>query len=109
MLAATAAIAGQGLGEEVALVTDGRFSGATRGLCVGHVAPEAVAGGPIALVEEGDEIVLDVDQRTIDLLVPDAEIEARHARWTPMKPRYETGALAKYAKLVGSASGAVCR
>jgi dihydroxy-acid dehydratase len=110
MLAATAAIAGQGLGEEVALVTDGRFSGATRGLCVGHVAPEAVNGGPIALVEEGDEIVLHVDRRTIDLLVPDAELSRRRQRWTPMKPRYETGALAKYAKLVGSASeGAICR
>jgi dihydroxy-acid dehydratase len=108
MLAVTAAVAGAGLGREVALVTDGRFSGATKGFSVGHVAPEAVVGGPIALVEEGDEIVLDIPGRRIDLLVEGAVLEERRRRWTPPPPRYERGALAKYARLVSSASeGAV--
>jgi dihydroxy-acid dehydratase len=108
MLALTAAVVGAGLGRDVALATDGRFSGATHGFCVGHVAPEAAMGGPIGLVEEGDEIVIDVDGRKLDLLVSDDELAKRGERWKPRTPRYETGALAKYAKLVGSASeGAV--
>jgi dihydroxy-acid dehydratase len=109
MLAVTAAVKGAGLGSTVALLTDGRFSGATFGLCVGHVAPEAADGGPIALVAEGDEIVLDVPNRRLDLLVDDAELERRRAGWTPLPPRYERGALAKYARLVQTAArGAVC-
>jgi dihydroxy-acid dehydratase len=108
MLAVTAAVAGAGLGKEVALVTDGRFSGATKGYSVGHVAPEAIVGGPISLVEDGDQIVIDADARTIDLLVDDATLAERRARWTPPPPRYTSGALAKYAKLVSSADhGAV--
>jgi dihydroxy-acid dehydratase len=108
MLAVTGAIFGAGLGKDVALVTDGRFSGATHGFCVGHVAPEAIVGGPIGLVEEGDEIVLDVEGRRIDLNVDSAELERRRANWSPRPPRYESGALAKYAKLVSSAAhGAV--
>ncbi|HXF36726.1 MAG TPA: dihydroxy-acid dehydratase [Actinomycetota bacterium] len=108
MLAVTAAVAGAGLGREVALVTDGRFSGATKGFSVGHVAPEAVVGGPIALIEEGDGIVLDIPGRRIDLLVEEAVLEERRRRWSPPPPRYERGALAKYARLVSSASeGAV--
>ena len=105
MLAVTAAIVGQGLGEEVALITDGRFSGATHGLMVGHVAPEAAVGGPIALVEEGDSVTLDVDARRIDV---EADLETRRASWQPPAARYTTGVMAKYAKLVSSASrGAV--
>jgi dihydroxy-acid dehydratase len=108
MLAVTAAVFGAGLGKDVALVTDGRFSGATHGFCVGHVAPEAIVGGPIGLVEEGDEIVLDVEGRTIDLNVDSAELDRRRESWSPRPPRYESGALAKYAKLVSSAAhGAV--
>ncbi len=109
MLAVTAAVKGAGLGADVALLTDGRFSGATHGLCVGHVAPEAAAGGPIALVADGDTVVLDVPGQRLDLLVDDAELARRRAGWKPLPPRYETGALAKYARLVGSAAaGAVC-
>ncbi len=109
MLAVTGAVKGAGLGADVALLTDGRFSGATHGLCVGHVAPEAAAGGPIALVAEGDTVVLDVPGKRLDLLVDDAELQRRRAGWKPLPPRYETGALAKYARLVGSAAaGAVC-
>ena len=108
MLAVTAAVAGAGLGKDVALVTDGRFSGATKGFSVGHVSPEAVIGGPIALVQEGDSIVLDVDRRRLDLEVDAEELESRRSSWRPPAPRYETGALAKYARLVSSASeGAV--
>jgi dihydroxy-acid dehydratase len=108
MLAVTAAVAGAGLGSEVALITDGRFSGATKGYSVGHIAPEAFVGGPIALVEEGDEIVIDAESRRIDLSVGDAELAARRDRWSPPDPRYRTGALAKYARLVSSADqGAV--
>lgn len=108
MLAVTAAVAGAGLGEQVALITDGRFSGATKGYSVGHVAPEAFVGGPIALVRDGDEIVIDAANRRLDLLVETAELERRRAEWSPPAPRYERGALAKYARLVGSASrGAV--
>ncbi len=109
MLAVTAAIKGAGLGKDVVLLTDGRFSGATSGLCVGHVAPEAADGGPIALVADGDRVVLDVPNRRLDLLVAPEELERRRQSWTPMAPRYTSGALAKYARLVGSAArGAVC-
>lgn len=108
MLAITAAIKGAGLGQTTMLVTDGRFSGGTTGLCVGHVSPESEEGGPIGLVEEGDRIRVDVGKRRLDLLVDAATMEKRAAGWKPQPPRYPTGALAKYAKLVGSASeGAV--
>jgi dihydroxy-acid dehydratase len=109
MLAITAGIKGAGLGKEVLLVTDGRFSGGTTGLCIGHVAPEAAHGGPLGLVEEGDRIVADLDGRTIDLDVPEDELQRRRESWEPHGARYPTGALAKYAALVGSAEhGAVC-
>ena len=108
MLAPTSAIIGQGLGDSVALVTDGRFSGGTYGLVVGHVAPEAAVGGPIGLVAEGDLVTIDADANLIRLEVDDAELERRRAAWAPRPPRYTTGVLAKYAKLVSSASvGAV--
>jgi dihydroxy-acid dehydratase len=108
MLAVTAALVGQGLGEKVAMVTDGRFSGATRGFMVGHVAPEAMLGGPIALVKEGDQIAIDTARNRIDLLVSKSELKKRLKKWKPIKPHYRTGALAKYASLVQSASeGAV--
>ena len=110
MLAVTAAIKGAGLGKEVMLVTDGRFSGATAGFCIGHVAPEAPNAGPIAFVKNGDRIKLDMKSRTLDLLVDPAEIEKRRVGWKPAPPRYTTGVLGKYARAVGSAaSGAVCR
>ncbi|MBA2417099.1 MAG: dihydroxy-acid dehydratase [Geodermatophilaceae bacterium] len=109
MLAVTGAIKGAGLGKDVLLLTDGRFSGGTTGLCVGHVAPEAISGGPIGLVAEGDRIRLDVAARSLDLLVDVAELDRRRAAWTPPAPRYPSGVLGKYARLVGSASsGAVC-
>jgi dihydroxy-acid dehydratase len=109
MLAITAAIKGAGLGKSVLLITDGRFSGGTTGLCVGHVAPEAAEGGPIGLVEEGDRIRVDLGARTLDVLVDAATLQLRRDGWEPMAPRYRTGALAKYAALVGSAErGAVC-
>ena len=109
MLAVTAAIAGQGLGEEVALITDGRFSGATRGFMIGHVAPEAAVAGPIALVRDGDTITLDIANRRIEVEVPEAEMTQRREAWKAPAPRYTRGALAKYARLVSSASeGAVC-
>ncbi|WP_110293746.1 dihydroxy-acid dehydratase [Nocardia tenerifensis] len=109
MLAITAAIKGAGLGKDVLLLTDGRFSGGTTGLCVGHVAPEAVDGGPIAFVRDGDQIRLDVGQGTLDLLIDPAELARRAQGWEPLPPRYTRGVLAKYSKLVGSASnGAVC-
>ncbi len=104
MLHVTAALVGEGLGDEVALVTDGRFSGATHGLMVGHIAPEAARGGPIAAVREGDTIVVDVERRVLELEVPKEEIAGRLAEWSPPPPRYETGVFAKYASLVGSAS-----
>jgi len=108
MLGVTAALVGEGLGETVALLTDGRFSGGTHGLMVGHVAPEAALGGPIAIVEEADPIVIDVDRKVLDLDVPAEEIARRLERWTPPEPRYRSGVLAKYAALVSSASfGAV--
>ncbi len=104
MLSVTAALVGEGLGESVALLTDGRFSGGTHGLMIGHVAPEAALGGPIALVEETDEISIDVTARRLDLLVDEAELAARRARWSPPAPRYAGGVMAKYAALVSSAS-----
>ena len=105
MLAVTAALMGQGLGDSVALVTDGRFSGATHGFMVGHVAPEAAKGGPIALVRDGDTVTLDVDARTLDV---EEDMGPRRSEWRPPEPRYVKGALAKYARLVSSASeGAV--
>jgi dihydroxy-acid dehydratase len=108
MLSVTAALVGEGLGGDVALLTDGRFSGGTHGLMIGHVAPEAALGGPIALVADGDEVVIDVDARRLDLLVDDAELARRRAAWSPPAPRYTGGVLAKYAALVSSASeGAV--
>ena len=108
MLAVTGAIVGQGLGDSVALITDGRFSGATHGPMVGHVAPEAAVGGPIALLQEGDIITLDVPGRRMDVALTEEELADRRTRWQPLPPHYTTGALAKYAKLVGSASqGAV--
>jgi dihydroxy-acid dehydratase len=109
MLAVTAAIKGAGLGKDVMLITDGRFSGATAGFCIGHVAPEATDGGPIALAQTGDKIRLDLEARRLDLLVDASELEKRRATWKPAQPRYTTGILGKYAKLVGSsAKGAVC-
>jgi dihydroxy-acid dehydratase len=109
MLQITAAIKGAGLGKTVLLVTDGRFSGGTTGLCIGHVAPEAAVGGTIALVNEGDRVRVDLPARRLDLLVDDAELERRRADWHAIAPRYTRGALAKYARLVGSAErGAVC-
>ena len=108
MLAVTAAIVGQGLGEKVAMVTDGRFSGATRGFMIGHVAPEAMVGGPIALVKEDDQIIIDMQKSKIDLVVSEVELRKRRKKWKPIKPRYTAGALAKYAMLVQTASeGAV--
>jgi dihydroxy-acid dehydratase len=109
MLAITGAIKGAGLGKDVLLLTDGRFSGGTTGLCVGHVAPEAVDGGPIAFLHDGDRVRLDVAKGTLDVLVDADEFAARRAGFTPLPPRYATGVLAKYTKLVGSAAiGAVC-
>src|ERR671939_65804 len=102
MLAVTGAIKGAGLGKAVLLLTDGRFSGGTTGLCVGHVAPEAVDAGPIAFVADGDRIRLDVAAKRLDLLVDEAELSRRAADWTPPEPRYRTGVLAKYTRLVGS-------
>jgi len=108
MLAVTAAIVGQGLGESVVLLTDGRFSGATRGLMAGHVAPEALAGGPIAALREGDTIVFDIPKRRLDVELTDDEIAARLQAWTPPPPRYTSGVMSKYARLVSSAAhGAV--
>jgi dihydroxy-acid dehydratase len=108
MLGVTAAIVGEGLGESVALMTDGRFSGATRGLMIGHVAPEAAAGGPIAALREGDIIIIDIEKRRLDAELSDKEIEARLAEWRPPSPRYTSGVFHKYAALVSSASeGAV--
>jgi dihydroxy-acid dehydratase len=109
MLAITGAIKGAGLGKDVLLMTDGRFSGGTTGLCVGHVAPEAVDAGPIAFLLDGDRIKLDVGNGTLDVLVDADEFESRKAGFEPPAPKYTTGVLAKYRKLVGSAAqGAVC-
>jgi dihydroxy-acid dehydratase len=108
MLAPTSAISGKGLGSEVALITDGRFSGGTHGFVVGHITPEAYGGGPLALVRNGDKIIIDAEKRRIDLLVSAAAMKARRRAWKPVRPRYTRGVLAKYASAVTSASfGAV--
>ena len=108
MLGVTAALVGAGLSDSVALITDGRFSGATRGFTVGHIAPEASRRGPIAALRNGDTIVLDVKNRKLDVELSDAEIADRMRSWTAPEPRYQRGVLAKYARLVSSASqGAV--
>jgi dihydroxy-acid dehydratase len=108
MLGVTAALVGAGLGDSVALITDGRFSGATHGLMAGHVAPEAAHGGPIALARDGDTIVFDINARRLDVVISEAEMNTRRGQWLPPSPRYTTGVMAKYAKLVSSASqGAV--
>jgi dihydroxy-acid dehydratase len=110
MLAVTAALVGQGLGDKVSMVTDGRFSGATRGFMIGHVSPEAMVGGPISLVKDGDLIDIDVKKGLIDLLISKAEFKIREKKWKPIKPHYKSGVLAKYASLVSSASeGAITR
>ena len=110
MLAVTSALIGQGLGDTVALITDGRFSGASHGPMVGHVAPEAMVGGPIGMLREGDIITLDIPNRRLDARITEEEMTDRRAAWTPIEPKYTTGVLAKYAKLVSSASeGAVTR
>ncbi len=108
MLSTTSAIYGQGMGDKVALITDGRFSGATRGFCIGHVGPEAAVGGPIALLKNGDRIVIDAEKGTIDVMVEEAEMARRRAEWAPRKTQYTSGALWKYAQTVGPAAlGAV--
>lgn len=105
MLGVTALIYGQGMGEKVALITDGRFSGATRGMCIGYVSPEAFIGGPLALVREGDRIRIDAGARRMDLMIEEAEFAARKQTWKPRAPRHRAGTLAKYARLVGQAPG----
>jgi dihydroxy-acid dehydratase len=110
MLSATAALVGQGISDRVVMVTDGRFSGATRGQMIGHVSPEAMVGGPICLVKNGDLISIDIKQGKLDLVISRSEIKERKKKWKPIRPRYKCGALAKYASLVGSASeGAITR
>jgi dihydroxy-acid dehydratase len=104
MLSPTSALIGEGLGDSVGLITDGRFSGGTYGMVVGHVAPEAFVGGVIALVHEGDSITIDAENRLLQLNVSEEEISSRRAKWQPPKPRYMRGVLAKYAKLVSTAS-----
>jgi dihydroxy-acid dehydratase len=103
MLATTAAIYGQGMGDKVALITDGRFSGATRGFCIGHVGPEAAVGGPIGLLKDGDMITIDADKGTIEVDLTEDELAARHKEWKPRKTDYQSGTLWKYAQTVGSA------
>jgi dihydroxy-acid dehydratase len=105
MLGVTALIYGQGMGEKVALITDGRFSGATRGMCIGYVSPESFIGGPLALVRDGDRIRIDASARRMDLLIDGTEFEKRRQSWKPWPPRHRSGALAKYARLVGQAPG----
>jgi dihydroxy-acid dehydratase len=108
MLSPTSAIMGKGLGKEVALITDGRFSGGSHGFVVGHITPEACLGGPIAVIKNGDRITIDAEKRVIDLEVGEGEIARRLSKWKAPKPRYTRGVLAKYAQLVSSASeGAV--
>ena len=108
MLSPTSAVMGRGLGKSVALITDGRFSGGSHGFVVGHITPEAAVGGPLALVEDGDEITIDAERRTLTLNVSDRKLKQRAKQWQAPKPRYRQGVLAKYAKLVSSASeGAV--
>ena len=109
MLAVTAAIVGQGMKDSVALITDGRFSGASHGFMIGHTSPEAMVGGPLALVKEGDTIHIDINRRTMTLEISNEEMEARRKSWRAPPPNYTRGVFAKYAKLVSSASkGAVC-
>jgi dihydroxy-acid dehydratase len=109
MLAITAAIVGQGLGEKVALVTDGRFSGATRGLMIGHVSPEAQVGGPLAVLKDGDNVTVDAEHGLLKVDVNDEELAARLKKWKQPEPMYKRGVLFKYSKLVHSAAeGAVC-
>ncbi|HEY8351703.1 MAG TPA: dihydroxy-acid dehydratase, partial [Sphingomonadales bacterium] len=108
MLATTAALYGQGMGEKVALITDGRFSGGTRGFCIGHVGPEAAVGGPIALLRDGDIISIDAERGTIEVELSDEELAARRKEWKPREPHFGSGTLWKYAQLVGPAcKGAV--
>jgi dihydroxy-acid dehydratase len=108
MLSTTAAIYGQGMGDKVALITDGRFSGATRGFCVGHVGPEAAVGGPIGLLRDGDVIAIDAAAGTLAVELSDAELAQRRSAWTPRRHDYQSGALWKYAQTVGDAEkGAV--
>lgn len=108
MLSPSSALMGAGLGKEVALITDGRFSGGTHGIMIAHISPEAVVGGPIGLVKEGDQIQIDLNKKTLDLLIDQKEMSKRKSKWVAPKPKYERGVLAKYAKLVSSASlGAV--
>ena len=108
MLSPTATIAGMGLSESVALITDGRFSGGTRGPCIGHISPEAMEGGPIAVLKEGDRIRIDIPKRTIEVVIPGEEIKKRLDRWKPPKPKITKGYLSRYARMVSSAgSGAV--
>ena len=108
MLAPTSALIGAGLGDSVGLITDGRFSGGTYGLVVGHVAPEAAVGGPIGLVREGDTVTIDAERRRLSIDVPEGELERRRGEWRPPAPRYTAGVLFKYARQVSSASlGAV--
>lgn len=108
MLNPTSAISGMGLGSSVALITDGRFSGASRGASIGHVSPEAAVGGPIALVEEGDMISINIPDHRLDILVPDEVLAARRAKWQPREPRVTTGYLTRYRELVTSGNrGAV--
>ena len=110
MLNPTSAIAGMGLGSSVALITDGRFSGASRGASIGHVSPEAAVGGPIALVEEGDLIKINIKEKTLDFVVSDEELARRKAAWTPREPKVTTGYLARYATMVTSGDkGAVLK
>jgi dihydroxy-acid dehydratase len=108
MLSTTAALYGQGMGDKVALITDGRFSGATRGFCIGHVGPEAALGGPIGLIRDGDMIAIDAGAGTLDVELSEAELAARRAQWSPRQTIYGSGALWKYAQCVGPArQGAV--
>jgi dihydroxy-acid dehydratase len=110
MLAPTATLMGLGLGDSVALITDGRFSGGTRGPCIGHISPEAAVGGPIALVEDGDRIRLDIPRRRLELLVDEAVLEKRRAAWRKPEPKIKKGWLSRYAAVVTSANtGAICQ
>jgi dihydroxy-acid dehydratase len=110
MLSPTSAIAGMGMSDSVALITDGRFSGGTRGPCIGHISPEAMEGGPIALIEDGDTIEIDIPKRTLNLKVSDAELAKRKKAWKAPQPKIKTGWLARYAKHVTSANtGAVLK
>jgi dihydroxy-acid dehydratase len=108
MLGVTSAIVGLGLSGSVALITDGRFSGASHGFIVGHIAPEAARGGPIAAIREGDVITIDVPSRRLEVELSDTEVQARLRTWTPPEPRYTRGVMAKYARLVSSASEGAC-